>query len=101
MLNDDKLETLKEIALTCPELGIAYLFEEPAVSVPIDDILELRRQLAEEEITRKGYNKKIAGLLEGGSEDVKARFEALEHQLDEEDVTLKGYAKELAKIFQK
>ena len=101
LLDDDDQETLKEIALTCPELGIAYLFEEPAGSIPVDDILELRRQLAEEEITRKGYNKKITALLEGVTEDVKARFEALEHQLDEEDVTLKGYAKKLVEIFPK
>ena len=69
------------------------------MSVNVNAILELRRQFADEEITRKGYSKKIAELLEGIDEDARARFDALEKQLDEEEVTPKGYAMQLKMLF--
>lgn len=61
-------------------------------------ILSLRKQLADEELTPKGYAKKLGELLAPLPEETRQKYAELERSLNEGDITEKGFVKQLAEL---
>ena len=117
LLDDKDFRTMLRIVSECPELGLSCFCDKkpevataatltaaqvaamvPQMNDTASAILELRRQLAEEEITPKGYNKKLGELLAVLPDETKQKFAELERSLAEGDITEKGFAKQLSEL---
>ena len=114
LLDEKEIETMRKIASECPELGLsrfcveqespvaaaALTAEKVAGMVPkmSEALLALRKQLAEEELTPKGYAKRVGELLALLPEDTKQKIAELESALNEGDITEKGFAKQLTEL---
>ena len=115
------LASMETISRECPELGLpvlpsdrpentvsspAFTLDMIAGMVPTASaasplaaqIMELRKQLAEENITPKGYKLGMEKLLASLPEEKKQQIAALEQALNDELITEKGFANKLSGI---
>ena len=77
---------------------IAGMVPSAAASPLAEQIMELRKQLAEENITPKGYKLGMEKLLAALQEEKKQQIAALEQALNDELITEKGFASKLSEI---
>ena len=117
LLDEKNVEAMQKIASECPELGLTAFCGQPETPTPAapltvaqvaalipgmsdkaSAVLALRKQLADEELTQKGYTKRLEELLAPFSEETKQKFAELERSLTEGEITEKGFAKQLTEL---
>ena len=77
----------EHLAKTCPELELTTWF----TTFPSQAVIENRRLLEDEEITRKGYKKRIDETLKDVGKETLERYNIIEKRRDNEEISLQEF----------
>lgn len=77
----------EHLAKTCPELELTTWF----TTFPSQAVIENRRLLEDEEITRKGYKKRMDETLKDVGKETLEHYNIIEKRRDSEEISLQEF----------